>query len=133
MTWVGGTVRSEMTDLDRASDVGLMPGLWREGFSMAATEGLASGLPLIASRAGFYPEILQDGYNGYLCRQEFLFEDVLAVIRRLKADPPLVAIMSRNARTYAEQRLSRDKVLSNFDAFLEGRYEDIDDDLSVPM
>ena len=131
--WLGGTSRYEMPDYYRASDVCLMSGLWREGFSMAAIEALASGLPLVASKAGFYPEILRDGYNGLLCRQEYLFEDVLTAIQRLQADRELLGRMSQNARYYAEQRLSRERVLSNYDAFLEGRYGDINDDLSIPQ
>ena len=99
---------------------------------MAAIEALASGLPLIASIAGFYPEVIRDGYNGMLCRQEYLFDDVLTAIQLIMTDREMLRAMSRNARNYAEQRLSREKLLSNFNAFLEGRYGDIDDDLSVP-
>lgn len=132
VTWIGGCPRTEMPEYYKAADVCLMPGVWREGFSMAAIEAMASGLPLIASNAGFYPEVVRNEYNGFLCRQEYLFDDVSNAIHRLQTDPSLLDTMSSNARYYAEKRLSREKVLTNFDAFLEGRYQDIDDDLSIP-
>ena len=46
--WKNKIPRSEMPDLYRAADICWMPCLWREGFSMAATEALASGVPVIA-------------------------------------------------------------------------------------
>lgn len=132
VTWIRGCSRTEMPDYYRAADVCLMPGLWREGFSMAAIEAMSSGLPLIASKSGFYPEVLRNEYNGFLCRQEYLLQDVMNAICRFQDDPDLLTSMSRNARIYAEKRLAREKVLSNFDAFLDGRYANINDDLSIP-
>src|SRR3989338_2726498 len=123
--WVNNATREHMPSYYKTANVCLMPGLWREGFSMAAIEALASGLPLIASKAGFYPEIIRDGYNGFLCRQEFLFNDILKAIIDLKKNRALLEKMSKNSRLYAKLRLSREKVLSNFDAFLEDRYQDI--------
>jgi len=131
--WVNGAPRRDMPDYYRSADVCLMPGLWREGFSMTAIEGLASGLPLVASRAGCYLEIVKDGYNGFLCRQEYLYEDGMAAIQRLRSEPDLLRQMSANARHYAQNRLSRERVLANFDAFLEGHYDEIDDDITVRL
>ena len=130
--WKNKITRSEMPDLYRAADVCWMPCLWREGFSMAATEALASGLPVIASRAGFYPEVIFEGYNGYLFDQAGLMAESLAYFRKVRDDAWLLADMSKNARVYAETRLSRGKVLNNFDLFLEERFEEIDGNLDKP-
>ncbi len=130
--WLPGVARAEMPDLYRAADFCLMPALCREGFSMSAVEALASGLPVIAPDSGCYPEIIRNGHNGVLCPQENLLRDGYLAITRLAADSAAVRRMSANARTYAEYRLSREKVLANFEAALEGDYERIDDDLSFP-
>ena len=130
--WKNKIPRSEMPDLYRAADICWMPCLWREGFSMAATEALASGVPVIASRSGFYPEVVFDGYNGFLFGQEGLMAASLSIFRKLRDDADLLNEMSANSRSYAEARLSRKKVLANFDCFLEDRLEDIDGDLSRP-
>lgn len=130
--WVTGARRAEMPGYYHAADVCLMPGVWREGFSMAATEALAAGLPLIASRAGCYEEIVADGVNGVLCRQEYLERDGLEALLELSADATRVRRMARNARCYAEARLSRERTLQNFIALLENRLGDIEGNLGFP-
>lgn len=128
--WLKGVARSDMPPLYKAADFCLMPCTWREGFSMAATEALAAGLPLIAPSTGCYSEILRDGYNGLVCRQEYLLMDGLRAIEKLSAEPKLLSVLGRNAREYAMRCLSRDTVLANFEALFEGRYLDIDDKVS---
>lgn len=130
--WLRGLPRHQMPEVYQLADACLMPGLWREGFSMALCEALASGLPVIASNGGSYPEILKHGINGILCSQEKLFCEGLQAMRNLATDPNLVQRIGRNARVYAESRLSREKVLTNFDKFLNGDHLSIDEDLSMP-
>ena len=54
-----------MADLMAASDVFVMDSYY-EGWSMAATESLCSGLPLIHSRCGSGVELVDGGRNGIL-------------------------------------------------------------------
>lgn len=129
VTWLQGISREDMPTTYRLSDVCIMPALWREGFSMASIEAMASGLPVIASEQGCYTEIIRTNFNGILCSQSNLLESGLAAISYLANHQEIAAEMGRNARQYAELRLSRTKVLSNFDAFLEDRWSDIDDSL----
>ena len=46
-------------------DIFLMHSYW-EGFGMTNQEALASGLPVICTNVGGAPDIIKDGYNGYL-------------------------------------------------------------------
>ena len=50
----------EPKDFWRASRAVLVPSLWRETFGRVAAEGLANGLPVLASDRGALPEILGD-------------------------------------------------------------------------
>lgn len=131
VVWCGGVSREEMPELLHASDVCWMPATLREGFSMAAIEAMAAGLPVIATASGCYPEIIRDGYNGWLCSEEDLFYDFLSAIRRCAEDRELVKTMGVNARTYVTEKLPRNKVLDNYCHFLEGDWEDIERDMSV--
>src|SRR5690606_4620365 len=132
VTWIPGVSRNDMPKYYQASDICLLPAVWREGGSMSCLEAMASGVPSIASARGVFPEIIKDGYNGMLMRPHYLTQDFFNAIQILQNDQDLLDKMSRNARLYAETQLTRSKTLRNFDAFLEGRFEDIDNDLSIP-
>jgi glycosyltransferase involved in cell wall biosynthesis len=48
-----------------ASDVFALPSL-SEGFPIVSLEAMASGLPIVATKVGGLPEIVEDGQNGFL-------------------------------------------------------------------
>jgi glycosyltransferase involved in cell wall biosynthesis len=56
----------EIPALLAAADFFLMPTLRDEGLPMNILEALASGLPVIASRAGGIPSAIEDGHTGIL-------------------------------------------------------------------
>jgi glycosyltransferase involved in cell wall biosynthesis len=131
VVWCGGVAREEMPELLNASDVCLMPATLREGFSMAAIEAMAAGLPVIATASGCYPEIIVDKFNGLLCAEEELFKNLLAALELCSEDRNLVKIMGSNARKYIVEKLPREKVIGNYCHFLNGEWESIDSDMSV--
>ena len=57
--------RSDMPRVISALDVYVLPSLW-EGLPLALLEAMAMGKPIVATRAGGNPEIVQDGVNGYV-------------------------------------------------------------------
>ena len=58
-------MRRDVPRLLNAFDVFCMPSLY-EGFCNSILEALATGLPVVATRAGGTPEIVEDGTNGLL-------------------------------------------------------------------
>jgi glycosyltransferase involved in cell wall biosynthesis len=70
-----------------AADVFVAPSIWQEPFGMPLVEAMAAGLPVIATRRGAFPEIVQDDQTGLLvppADAQALAEAIL----RLLDDPP---------------------------------------------
>ena len=53
-------------ELFRSSDVLVFPSLCWEGAGLVALEALSYGLPVLASRTGGIPEVIEDGRTGFL-------------------------------------------------------------------
>ena len=101
VTWITNTPRDNMPDLYGAADIALIPGLMRDGMSMALAESLSCGLPVIATNRGTYPEIIKSGYSGTLCNPENLYIEVIQAIEVFFGNDNLLQQMGGNARTYA--------------------------------
>ena len=56
----------ELCKMYGVADVGVVPSVSEEGFSMASLEMMACSLPVIASRVGGIPEHINDGITGWL-------------------------------------------------------------------
>lgn len=67
VTFTGRAADEDMPLLYRTASVLAMPSP-AELQSIVALEALASGLPIVAVRAGALHELCQDGRNGYLCK-----------------------------------------------------------------
>jgi glycosyltransferase involved in cell wall biosynthesis len=64
--YLGPQDRTELARLYRRAAAVLFLPAWREPFGLVAVEALASGTPVIATRIGALPEILQEGRTGFL-------------------------------------------------------------------
>jgi len=75
-----------------------------EGIPIILFEGMSMGKPVIASRVGGIPSIIDDGRNGFLCPSgdAAAFADK---IRLLHSDRQLWANIGNHARAYAEKHL----------------------------
>lgn len=84
-------------------DLLVQPSLW-EGFGLSALEGMAAGLPVVASRVGGVPEVIRDGVDGLLVPPGDA-PRLAAAMADLLADPE---------RSCALGRAGRERALSQF-------------------
>ena len=83
-----------------ADAVALTPHSPSEALSGALVEGMAYGLPALASRAGDAAVMVEDGRSGWLCDADDLASHVDALRRAARADPSTL-------RTYGEEAALR--------------------------
>lgn len=89
-----------------------------EAFGLAALEGMACGVPPVATSAGGVPELVTDGVDGYL--EEV--GDIQGQANRVAAllqDKPLYDKMSRAARETAVSRFSTALVIPQYESYYE--------------
>jgi glycosyltransferase involved in cell wall biosynthesis len=92
--------RRDAAQLTRAFDVTVLAS-WQEAFGRVVLESLAAGVPVVATRVGGVPEIVEDGVCGILVpprNPESLAEGILAV---LNMPQDKYFQMSENARRRA--------------------------------
>ena len=111
--FLGG--RGDVPQLMQAMDV-LVVNSHEEPFALTVLEGLASGVPVVATAVGGTPEMITDGENGCLvpaCDNKALAESLIKLLR----ESELRAWLGHNARQVAKARFSTDRFLREVDAF----------------
>ncbi len=97
--------RSDVENIYRASDIVVMPSRGGEPFGLITIEAGASRRPVVATRDGGIPEVIQHGENGFLVERE----DLAALAHytaMLVDDPMLRQRMGERARQIVEERFT---------------------------
>ncbi len=97
------------------ADLFLLP-TERESFGLSALEALACGVPVIGTRAGGLPEVVQDGVTGVL-RDVGDVEGMSAAAVDILASQERWQSMSDAAATDARKRFSQEDVVTRYEDF----------------
>lgn len=101
---LSGIVKDEAKSrLFSQSQVFVLPS-YNEGLPFAIIEAMAAGMAIVATPVGGIPEVVKDGYNGFLVSPG----DVPALAERLNelaTDAELRTLMGRRSRQISEQEL----------------------------
>jgi len=89
---------------DRCS-YGIVPSLWYETYGIVINEMMRRGMPVIASKIGAFPEIVVDGYNGFLLEPGNI-NKLSSIIEQVLINEDQFFELSKNATASAKQNSS---------------------------
>lgn len=89
-----------------------------ESFGLAALEGMACGVPPVATRVGGVPELVTDGVDGFLGEPGDI-ETHTARVASLLLDERLHARMAAAARETAEKRFCTSRIIPLYESFYQ--------------
>ena len=115
--------REDSDELLQALDIFVLPSL-SEGIPMALLEAMAASRPIVASRVGGIPEIIEDGVDGYLV-EPMDVNNLAERCRRLIESPDVARKMGEHGRKRVEREFSAtamaDRVVSVYKELLMSR------------
>jgi len=108
---IGWRSRTDIEALYARADVLVLPSLW-EALPLVALEAMRAGLPVVASRVGGIPEIIDEGVTGLLVPPS----DPVALLQALSSlDDATLRRMSANARQCYLQRFRVERLVDELD------------------
>jgi glycosyltransferase involved in cell wall biosynthesis len=111
LVWMPGD-REDIPELLQMLDVFVLPSL-AEGISNTVLEAMASGLPVIATRTGGNPELIDDGDNGRLVPvsdPRALADAIAGMI----AKPETIREMGERGREKVQQRFNWTRTVDDY-------------------
>ncbi len=109
--------QDELVPLLSEADLFLLPSI-QESFGLAALEAMACKVPVVASRVGGLPEVIESGVNGFLHDPADLpgmAESGIALL----TDPELRSRVANAGRTTVEDKFCADKIVPIYEAYYE--------------
>ncbi len=103
--YIGPINDDEKNDLLNNAFALLMPILWDEPFGIVMAEALACGTPIIGFNRGAMPEIVQNGFNGFICND---INEAVEAVKKVNS------ISRANCRKIAEDKFSQSVIVKNY-------------------
>jgi N-acetyl-alpha-D-glucosaminyl L-malate synthase BshA len=109
--------QEQVVQLLSAADVFILPSA-QESFGLAALEAMACEVPVVASRIGGLPEVIEDGVTGFLHPPDDL-DGMAASVTRLVNDDALRRRVAVAARQSATSRFCDWRIIPDYESYYE--------------
>ncbi len=109
VTFAGEKSHNRTADHYQNAGILVFPSVWHEPFGLPVIEAMAAGLPVIATRGGAFPELVEDGRTGLLVEPGDV-EGLTEAMERLAGDDRLRLKMGRAGQQRAREHFDWDRV-----------------------
>ena len=106
--------RKNIFHLLKISDFFVLPSIEREGLSIALIEALAMGLPVIGTRVGGIPEVIEENSNGFLIEPDNANE-LADAISKLIQDRALMEKMGKVGTKISLSKFSNSRMIEEIE------------------
>ncbi|HEY7149728.1 MAG TPA: glycosyltransferase family 4 protein [Gaiellaceae bacterium] len=103
--YLGEVTHGEKVELLQDARATLFPIEWEEPFGLVMIESMACGTPVIATRHGAVPEVIEDGRSGIIVEQ---YREMAAALERADALDPM------ECRAYVEGRFAPERMVGDY-------------------
>jgi len=97
--------RKDVENVYHTADIVVVPSRWQEPLGLINLEAGACHKPVVATRVGGIPEVIEDGVNGYLVEPGDV-EGLTSRVAALIADAPLRSRMGESGRNRVERNFT---------------------------
>jgi N-acetyl-alpha-D-glucosaminyl L-malate synthase BshA len=104
--------QEDVADLLPAADVFLLPSQ-HESFGLAALEAMSCGVPVVGSRIGGLPEVIENDKTGFLCDPNDV-DCMKAIVLGLLKNEPLRKEIGAASRARVERLFNRDRIVAQY-------------------
>jgi len=112
--YLGEVSHGEKVELLQNARATLFPIEWEEPFGLVMVESMACGTPVVATRWGAVPEVIEDGRSGIIVES---YRDMPAALERADELDPL------ELRRFAEEHFSPERMVSDYVSAYESAIE----------
>jgi L-malate glycosyltransferase len=109
--------QDQVVPLLSVSDLFLLPSA-QESFGLAALEAMACEVPVVASRVGGLPEVVEHGVSGFLCEPEDI-EGMAKASTALLTDPALHETFAQAGLARVRRHFCAGKVVPQYEAYYQ--------------
>jgi N-acetyl-alpha-D-glucosaminyl L-malate synthase BshA len=109
--------QDQVVPLLSVSDLVLLPSA-QESFGLAALEAMACEVPVVASRVGGLPEVVEDGVSGFLCEPNDIDGMAKAAVLLL-SDPALHDRFARAGLERVRRHFCAGRVVPQYEAYYQ--------------
>lgn len=118
INFIGFKTGKELENIIKNARFVMIPSIWYDNLPNTALEAFRFGKPILASNIGSIPEIVTDGYNGFLFTPSD-YNRLIEFIEKL-GDDNLVRTLGSNGRMFLEEHFGKEEHYRKLISLFEG-------------